>query len=592
MNYPVWYLPTVGGGTLIALISIIHVFISHFAVGGGLYLVLAERKGLQENSRAILDFTKTHARFFMLMSLVMGGITGVGIWFIISLVNPAATSLLIHTFVFGWAAEWVFFIVEITAIFVYFYCFDRMDARTHQIVGWIYFIAAWLSLFLINGIVGFMLTPGDWVVNHNFWSGFFNPSFWPSLFFRTSVSLMLAGVYAFLATSYLKDPTLKFTMTKYSAKWVLLSFLPAVPSGYWYLSILPNQVRALVEGASLTIQKTVQYGLYAVIILIVGTLILMLVKPAFHTKPVSFIVLVSAFLFMGAFEWTREASRRPYVINEFMYSNSILKKDVEELNSEGFLHEARWVSLRGVKENNLLEAGHEIFKNQCYACHTIRGINNDIAVRTALMDYPSLFNYIGKIHEVRYFMPPFAGTEAERKALAYYIIKGIQGKDVAAPEQRQPTVSGKGKELFKTHCTLCHPEDLVKTKTAAWDRNRIRWALDNLNRLQSAMPDYQGTPEEKDLIADYISSLKTGGVAETHDEGQEVYQKNCAMCHTLRGGENPLLPRITGWSTEKIRGLLDRLDKLQGGMPPLQVPGEEKDALAGFLAKSLQGGSR
>ncbi len=82
----------------------------------------------------------------------------------IVLVNPAATSLLIHTFVFGWAAEWVFFIVEITAIFVYFYCFDRMDARTHQIVGWIYFIAAWLSLFLINGIVGFMLTPGDWVM--------------------------------------------------------------------------------------------------------------------------------------------------------------------------------------------------------------------------------------------------------------------------------------------------------------------------------------------------------------------------------------------------------------------------------------------
>jgi hypothetical protein len=38
MNYPVWYLPTIGGGTLIALISIVHVFISHFAVGGGLYL--------------------------------------------------------------------------------------------------------------------------------------------------------------------------------------------------------------------------------------------------------------------------------------------------------------------------------------------------------------------------------------------------------------------------------------------------------------------------------------------------------------------------------------------------------------------------
>jgi hypothetical protein len=34
MNYPVWYLPETGGGLLIALIAILHVFVSHFAVGG------------------------------------------------------------------------------------------------------------------------------------------------------------------------------------------------------------------------------------------------------------------------------------------------------------------------------------------------------------------------------------------------------------------------------------------------------------------------------------------------------------------------------------------------------------------------------
>ena len=61
MNYPVWYLPSVGGGLLIALIAILHVFVSHFAVGGGLYLIYAEKKGLQENSQAILDFTRKHA---------------------------------------------------------------------------------------------------------------------------------------------------------------------------------------------------------------------------------------------------------------------------------------------------------------------------------------------------------------------------------------------------------------------------------------------------------------------------------------------------------------------------------------------------
>jgi len=86
--------------------------------------------------------------------------------------------------------------VEIASLLIYYYTFNKMDARSHVIVGWIYFIAAWLSLFLIDGIISFMLTPGRWVETKSFWDGFFNPSFVPSLFFRTFVALSLAGIYA------------------------------------------------------------------------------------------------------------------------------------------------------------------------------------------------------------------------------------------------------------------------------------------------------------------------------------------------------------------------------------------------------------
>ena len=43
MNYPVWFLAETGGGLLIALISILHMFVSHFAVGGGLYLIYVKK---------------------------------------------------------------------------------------------------------------------------------------------------------------------------------------------------------------------------------------------------------------------------------------------------------------------------------------------------------------------------------------------------------------------------------------------------------------------------------------------------------------------------------------------------------------------
>jgi len=123
MNYPVWDIPA--GGLLIATIAILHVFVSHFAVGGGLFLVLVERRARRDGDDALLGYVRQHSRFFILLTLVFGAITGVGIWFTIGLVNPAATSSLINTFVWGWAIEWTFFVTEIAAAMVYYYGWDR-----------------------------------------------------------------------------------------------------------------------------------------------------------------------------------------------------------------------------------------------------------------------------------------------------------------------------------------------------------------------------------------------------------------------------------------------------------------------------------
>lgn len=585
MEYPVWYLATVGGGTLIALIAIVHVFISHFAVGGGLYLVLAERKGLREKSPEILAFTKRHARFFLLLTVVLGAMTGVGIWFVISLVHPGATSLLIHTFVFGWATEWVFFLVEIVAIFVYYYAFGKMSPRDHQAVGWVYFAAAWLSLFLINGIIDFMLTPGAWVETGSFWAGFFNPTFWPSLFFRTSIALLLAGVYAFLTTAFMADEPPKAAMTRFSGKFALLSFLGAVPSALWYVAVLPAPVRSLLEGASPTVQSALQAGLYAAVALFILTLLLTVRKPSLHTRPAAVLVFLCAFLFMGAFEWTREAARRPYVIHGVMFSNGILERDLPVIRERGLLRSARFAKVKEVSEEALLVAGEEVFKFQCYACHTVRGRNNDIAARTERMTYPALMKYVDTMHEKRYFMPPFAGNEAERRALAAYLAAGLHGRPLPPATPEGPGSNG-AKAAFEENCTQCHAEELVMERTKGWDRSRIRKALDGLNALNPAMPDFAGAPETKDLIADHIASFGVRGPSSGQGRhgGEVVFEENCAACHDLRGGENPLLPKIAGWNSGRIREAIDRLEKMRGGMPPFEGSPEEKDALAEYLA--------
>ena len=47
MNYPIWEITTIGGASLIALISVVHVYVAHLAVGGGLFIWLTDLKGVR-----------------------------------------------------------------------------------------------------------------------------------------------------------------------------------------------------------------------------------------------------------------------------------------------------------------------------------------------------------------------------------------------------------------------------------------------------------------------------------------------------------------------------------------------------------------
>lgn len=576
MNYPVWYIPGIGGGALIALIAILHVFVSHFAVGGGLYLIYAEKKGLREKSDEILEFTKRHARFFLLVTMVFGSITGVGIWFIIALVNPAATSYLIHTFVFGWAAEWVFFVVEITAAFIYFYMFGRMDSATHLKIGWVYFISAWMSLFLINGIICFMLTPGNWLENQNFWIGFFNPSFLPSLFFRTFIAIFLAGIYGCFTASFVKDLQTREAMTHFSGKWSLTALLLTIPSGFWYLAVLPDPAKDLVLGKSPTIVTMMQLGLVSMILLLVIILLTNIYRPSLNKQWVALVTMLCGLVYFGSFEWTREAARRPYAINEIMYSNAILKDQVDEISNEGFLSSAKWVQTRELSSDNMIAGGEELFIHQCYACHSLDGANNDISSLTANMSFAALSSYIRKIHQVRYFMPPFAGTDREAEALASFMAGGLHGKEIATPAS-----GNRGRQLFESNCGACHElADLAPVFEETTGEEIIEM-LASLDQISDEMVPFQGSAEEADKLSAYLSAVGNEGKQEPENssDGEAIFEINCTACHAAEDMAEILLE----WKREEIRAALDQLETLSDEMVPYDGSDTDKEAMTDYL---------
>ena len=435
MNYPVWQLDFFGGGLLVILIAVFHVYISHFAVGGGLFLVLAERKAHRENNPDILAYVRKHARFFLLITMVAGSMSGVGIWFIISLLNPAATSILIHTFVFAWASEWVFFLIEIVSLFLYYYTFGRMDHRRHQLIGWIYFGAAWMSLFLVNGIIGFMLTPGNWLQDSNFWSGFFNPSFWPSLFFRTFFALIIAGLFGLVTATWLKDAHLRTTMVRFCARWLLLPFLFFVASGYWYRAALPPELQEMIFARMPSMRLFVDGFFLCSPVLVLGGLLLAIRLPAGLSRSLAVLLLLLGQIYMGCFEFIREGGRRPYIIRDFMYSTSILKKDTTRYQSEGLLRTAKWARNQEITETNKRAAGRELYNLLCLSCHAIDGPMRDIKKLTAPYTPSGLDAMISGMHIFHPAMPPFTGSVKERGALASFIAHGLNGRSDPTPVQ-------------------------------------------------------------------------------------------------------------------------------------------------------------
>lgn len=428
MEYPIWHLGALAGGFWIALIGTFHVFLAHFAVGGGLYLVLSEIYARRLKSPALLAHVKKHSRFFLLITMVAGGVTGVGIWFIIGLLSPQATSTLIKVFVYGFATEWVFFLGEIVALLIYYYGFDRMDPADHIRMGWFYFLFAFLSLFMINGIIGFMLTPGEWHTTRNFWDAFMNPTFWPQLVLRTAICLSMAGLFGFVTATRIEDELARERMVRMAAAWTILPLLVCVASGWWYIKALPQAQYEMVMLRSARISGFLKYFQAFAGLAALGALALAVKTPSRIRFPLALLVLLTGWGIIGSFEFVREAARKPYLIYEHIYSNGIRVGTEEAASAQGYLATAKWARIREVTEENKLAAGAELYQHQCSSCHSIGGPMNDIKPWAANLTQRGMVALIGAISKVNPAMPPFVGNQAEKQALASYLSEVLGGR--------------------------------------------------------------------------------------------------------------------------------------------------------------------
>jgi mono/diheme cytochrome c family protein len=498
LNYPHWLL-AIPGGLLIALVAVPHVFVSHFAVGGGFFLVATESQARRENDAALLDYCRRYSKFFALLTLVFGAITGVGIWFTIGLVSPEATSTLIDIFVWAWAMEWVFFVIEITAAIIYYRTWDTLPAREHQIVGWIYFGAAWMSLFIINGIITYQLTPGRWIQTHSFWDGIFNPTFLPSLVARTAMCVLLAGVFGYVTLPKREG---REKVARLAALWILAGGVVLPLALRWYFARIPQFSQVYLDGVLTGARHALRGGVAATVLTLAIALIFGLWKPRWIRMPVVALLVICSFGIMGAAEYLREFVRKPWVINQVVYANDLLATQIAPAQSKGIQQTANFLL---TDDTASAAYGENLFQLQCGSCHVVHGYRG-MARRVDGWDADFAADILQHLPLMHGTMPPYAGNEVDRKALGSFLAGLNPAWHFAITDANRAHI---GEQVFDSRCGHCHSiNGKFRPLRGVFEKqtpSQVQDMFPILGTMSPDMPNFNAPDDQAQALAFYIS---------------------------------------------------------------------------------------
>lgn len=409
-------------GLVMGGVAIVHVFLAQFAVGGGILLCYFQWLAMTGRNAYARQFVEGYFKLLVLISFVIGALTGVGIWFTAIQVSPATIGAMVDNFHWLWATEWTFFCLEVVAGYCFYRYHARLTDRAALSLLGIYAAASWLSLFVINGILSWQLTPGRWLESHRLVDGFFNPSFWPSLFFRTVVSLTLAALAACVVINAVGPESREARRSLINRAAYLLIPMATMPVlGLWFLGVMPADSRSWVLGGSpammlflsISIGSSMAIGLYAM----VG----MVGQHLYINGATATLLLMLAFGATAGGEFVREGSRKPYSIRHVLYSNAIKPADVVRLRDVGCTADDPY-GLRNDEQfpNDQVRLGAKVYRRQCSVCHTVEG-TNALTDLTGSWDENQMRLNFAKLQHTKPFMPPFAGTAAEVEGLVQFI---------------------------------------------------------------------------------------------------------------------------------------------------------------------------
>ncbi|MCS7313810.1 MAG: cytochrome c, partial [Acidobacteria bacterium] len=242
-----------------------------------------------------------------------------------------------------------------------------------------------------------------------------------------------------LHAAFHADGVWRDRLIRWVSRWALAGMICIGLGTLGYLLVLPDHARLnMVRAPMLVIMTVLNFGVTLVVIaaLALGYI----AGHRWVTPPSAILLFMAGVLAITTGEFVREGSRKPYQIDGYILSPGVRVSNVPLYHERGFIDQTPWLAfyLRyrwpdldprrpdRWTDDQRVHVGASIFRYHCAGCHALTGYNG---IRPIIRPWtPDLIREaVRHLHRTNPAMPPWLGNEAEREALAQYLIRLQEG---------------------------------------------------------------------------------------------------------------------------------------------------------------------
>jgi cytochrome bd ubiquinol oxidase subunit I len=246
-----------GRSMFIAFVMLTHVLFANLHLGGSWVAVGSESIFLRNKKERYNRIAKSMTLFNVILFSFGATFAVAGMLFFISLF-PTFASNVFHVYWWPLLIEAILFAIEIVFLYSYWFSWEKLSKRKHQVLGYSYAISVFFQTLMINMVAGGMLTPGIMDLQYatsgimtiplsEALATWFHPTLWQLQFHRLFASisyigfiLAMLGAFHFLDRKGEKDRKYWDWVASYGLLWGLLGLIVQPILGLLYMVAIQN----------------------------------------------------------------------------------------------------------------------------------------------------------------------------------------------------------------------------------------------------------------------------------------------------------------------------------------------------------------